>query len=205
MVQPSQDRIGVFLNGSESHQFERPWSYDTDWPRKFERISSVVALEYEEKKNKNRVGKRRDGENAWLMRVAYDLLLPMLEDGQLDLLILHCERHGRYAARGRPEDLNPFQIGLMAIFARWPKSISPQTRERLGKRLWHAARHYVPLEFLTGFIKQLDSVGFERRAAANDIEPGFEAWILREQSRDESDFDRGPLSFDQFRYGSGGR
>lgn len=175
-------------------EFQRPEFDDADWKRLFATIASAIAFEYREKEKKNlqrRKSERRAGANAWLIRVAYDLLLPMLEDGQLELLVAHCERHGRYAARGVPEGLNPFQIGLMAIFARTPQGISPQTRERLGKRLWHAARHYVPLEFVAGFIKQLDSKDLEKRVAHNEIEEGFEEWIFENINKDESILDRG--------------
>lgn len=111
--------------------------------------------------------------------------------------IKDCKRN----PRRKREGLNPFQHGLMALFADAretknvpnPKAISPRDRERIGKELWYAYRHYVPQEFLAGFLKQVRSPDLARRSVEGEIEAGFEEWIINsyaaEMNDDTSGFD----------------
>ena len=57
--------------------------------------------------------------------------------------------------------------------------MSFRQREILGKQLWHAFRHFVPPQFLNGFIAEYGPAANRRRLSDPDyIEPGFRDWII---------------------------
>ena len=187
----NQYRIAIPLTNRGAVVFTRPCGDGAEWQTSFERIANALVREYTERGEGGVSKERRDGATAWLERVAYDLLLPMLEDDQLDTLKAWIAAHGRYSRRSMSPDLNPMQIGLMALFAHEAEAMSSQVRERMSKRLWYASRHYVPVEFLAGFFKQLDSAGLRERIAANEIEATFDSWVVQRRST-ELALDRGP-------------
>lgn len=134
----------------------------------------------------------------WLSTTAYVVVGAMLDQGLEELLKKRIGDRIHHLP-GPRTDLNPFQLGLMALFVDYseakkagtPQAKRPQTRERIGKELWYAYRHYVPAEFLLGFLHQVRSPGLERRSVAGEIEPGFEEWIIRRRPEDEGQYDRG--------------
>lgn len=77
-----------------------------------------------------------------------------------------------------PENANPFQLGLAAIFkAKGPKP-PRMSAERIWKQAWYAHRHFVPSEFLEGFLRQCRATGIQERALSPYIEPGFDQWVI---------------------------
>lgn len=114
------------------------------------------------------------------------------------------DRRGKPDQRGKPAPVNPFQRGLYAVFAvakpqrnRRPvkpaqlgssgstdklplprRGLTPAVRERLGKQMWQAYRHFVPPALINGFVLQI-GVETIRAMAPTDIAPGFEGWIAK--------------------------
>jgi hypothetical protein len=125
--------------------------------------------------------KTTPGPIPWLGKTVYTVLRPMLEAGVKELFNERINEHSRHQ-HGQRSGLNPFQFGLLALFADAPKAMSAAFRERMAKELWYAYRHYVPPEFLLGFLSQVRSPGLARRSADGEIEPGFEQWIIRAHS-----------------------
>lgn len=144
--------------------------------RLFDKAAGAIQAEW--RVRQKTFGRRRD--LGWLEVTCYALLVQMLN---LDLAGLFDERirqHGRYSkgSRGNP---NCFQTGLMALFADDAECLGARDRERMGKRMWRAYRHYVPPVFLLGFLEQ-------QRSGASELEPGFAAWIAERRwcERDDS-------------------
>ena len=49
----------------------------------------------------------------------------------------------------------------------------------MGKQLWYAFRHFVPLPLLDGFLTQCTDRGLKRSTSIKGVvEPGFDEWIL---------------------------
>lgn len=122
----------------------------------------------------------------WLAIVAYRALAPILDAELTGLFDQRIRQHSRHS-RGANNKLNPFQYGLMALFAHDREALSGRDRERIAKKLWYAYRHLVPDVFLLGFLKQVRSVGLAIRAEAGDIEDGFGDWIAKELADPRSD------------------
>lgn len=142
----------------------------------FERACRVIVEEFIGRRAAS-AGRRRDGARAWLLEITYELVAAILDADDRLLLIERSVRFDRYPL-GVPDSGNPFQLGLMAIFAHNPKAVRPQDREYLGKRQWHAYRHYIPPVLIQGFIGQIESKCLEQRASDNYIEDKFERWIV---------------------------
>lgn len=135
---------------------------------------------------------------GWLKRACYTLIAEILALDQADVFEDRIRAHGRYArgARGRP---NIFQTGLMAIFADDRLALNARDRERFGKQLWTAYRHYVPAEFLIGFLSQRDgskpvkSRGKGKSQDPEKLQRDFHEWIIERRSTDDrDDLFRGP-------------
>jgi len=120
--------------------------------------------------------------NSWLKPVCYELVVEFCREDRFDLLEDRIERCGRYS-RGRRGDINVFQTGIMAIFAHAPKALGPRDRERFGKQLWHAFRHYVPSPFINGFIAQYEKSTSHGRIG-RDLDSAFRDWIVSERLND---------------------
>ena len=155
-----------------------PAPFDDD---EFDKLSCTIAREFRHRRQRDR-GERRKAEALdWLTGVAYDVLKHVLDEDLEELIKERIKIHKRHR-RGRVSPANPFQTGLMALFAHDKVldeyACRPQDRERVGKRLWHAYRHFVPQPFVLGFIRQLDGDALLERAARNEIEPGFHDWIV---------------------------
>jgi hypothetical protein len=161
----------------------RLWDYvDSDDPSEFDRASDMVCRKWEARKRS--AGEDRGSRVAWLEGVSYRLLKAIIESDtdNVEQFEQRSSRYGRDRA-GKGASTNLFQRGLMALFAHDPNAITPRDRERIGKRLWHAYRHFVPPEFLAGFLCQIRSAGLLKRAAANEIELGFEDWVAEKLFR----------------------
>ncbi|QYE35246.1 hypothetical protein KZX46_04390 [Polymorphobacter sp. PAMC 29334] len=128
-----------------------------------------------------------DAPNAWLERTCYALVMGYIKSEAEDAFEARIEQYQR-KLRGPRSSGTIFQTALMAITAHQGDAISAGLRERVGKRLWHAYRHYVPPVFLNGFFKQIGSKDLPRRATDEEIEPGFDEWIA-EQLAQETNFD----------------
>lgn len=127
------------------------------------------------------------GANGWLAQVCYQVLVPYIDHGCIDAIEDTLMAYGRYRKR-RNEDLNPFQRGMMALFANPDdaKLITASQRQRTGKAIWYAARHYIPAPLLTGFLTQ---VGVRRLMEVDeeDLEFGFDEWIAQCRARNPGD------------------
>ena len=120
------------------------------------------------------------------------MLHKVLDEELEELFERRIFHHGGYL-QGQHDRLNPFQHGLIALFAHHQAAMPRQTRERIGKELWCAYRHYVPPAFLLGFLGQVRPTGLPRRSIDEVIDPAFEQWIIEQRSREDDNHDaRGP-------------
>lgn len=119
----------------------------------------------------------------WVQTVCYDCLKLLHCNQYAYLLEERISRLGR-AQRGTTQ-VNPFQRGLLAIYAHKPDLMDEGDRSYFGKRLWYAYRHYVPTCFLRGFLHQVWSVRAEQKVDAGDIEPEFAVWVRLQRVADE--------------------
>ena len=125
----------------------------------------------------------------WLQGVTYQFIGLMISNGFDYLFEERIVNFGRKQNSGK--QLNPFQKGLLATFAHDKGILTESQRHRLGIRLWYAYRHYVPHEFLAGFVTQVWSTGADQRAAAESIEPDFVSWVMMERAVDSAPERRG--------------
>lgn len=121
----------------------------------FDRICRLLEREFSNLKSSITVGigGYQGRPNVWLRRMAYMLVSRMIIDDDCDYFddrINNNERRNR-GQKGQP---NVFQTALMAIFAHAPTTLGARDRERFGKQLMFAYHHYVPAEFLEGFLNQ---------------------------------------------------
>lgn len=142
----------------------------------FEQGCKAVAQElYDRHRGK---GEKSD----WVHLVCYEFLSRIVSYQQTFLF------EGRIRGFGRDPkgstQVNPFQRGLLAIFAHEPGLMDEGERVYYGKRLWYAYRHYVPACFVKGFLHQVWSKGSEGRVDSDHIVPGFEQWIWFERAAD---------------------
>ncbi|MCA1653108.1 MAG: hypothetical protein ABR588_04060 [Sphingomicrobium sp.] len=119
----------------------------------------------------------------WTQTVCYDVLRLMISHQHAQLLGDRIARLGR--SKKGPAPVNPFQRGLLAIYAHEKGLMDERDRSYFGKRLWYAYRHYVPTCFLKGFLHQVWSDGAEQRADVGFIEPEFAEWVIFERCNDE--------------------
>jgi hypothetical protein len=116
----------------------------------------------------------------WLRPAAYQLISTCLDYNLQHLLYRRSLAAGRYQ-RGHDQSPNPFQLGLMAIFAEDEYSTKGD-RNELGKLLWYAYRHYVPLCFINGFASQVGAISKDN--SENYLEPEFSDWIVERRLLD---------------------
>lgn len=138
---------------------------------------------------------KRTGEELiqWLQGVAYQLLGHIFDHG-LDFLIDERLRGFNRYSRGNEALANCFQRGLLAVFAHETRYRGPNAaqRSKMGRRLLHAYRHYVPHEFLRGFLSQVGDDQLKAKIESGLIEPGFEEWVVLKRLTDERPDFRGP-------------
>ena len=92
--------------------------------------------------------------NSWLRNLTYRFISHYLNWDALDVLERRANLR-RKVARGRIGDPNPFQIGLSAIFAAEPELLSASSKERMGKEMWFAYRHFIQPKDLRKFLSEI--------------------------------------------------
>lgn len=159
---------------------ESPRGDDAETARLFDRAAHIIQEEWAQRNGP----KQRD--LRWLKRSCYALIAEILDIDREDLFDSRNRRHGRYA-RGKKGTPNAFQSGLMAIFADDRRALNSRDRERFGKQLRLAYRHYVPPEFLIGFLYQHELSG---ETDADHVHRSLYDWIIERRSLDlrESEF-----------------
>lgn len=126
----------------------------------------------------------------WLQRVCYQLIGMMVSHGFNDLFGERVKNYGRKWG-AKSANSNPFHQGLFAIFAHDKGALGAEKRWLFGLRLWYAYRHYVPHEFLMGFLHQVWTNSPEQRVLAGHIEHEFELWVAFSRARDPAADRRG--------------
>lgn len=142
----------------------------------FEEACKEVAAELNVR-DRAKVDKR-----IWSQNVCYPFLSYMIVYGHTAMFEERIGRLGR-DPKGSVR-VNPFQRGLLAVFAHEPGLMDEREREYFGKRLWYAFRHYVPPCFLIGFLHEVWSSDAERKASSGCIESHFEQWIAEKRACD---------------------
>lgn len=157
---------------------ELPAHFDSlDAAQKIEIAAQEISLESSRRKAKRRVKHQSDPWISWVRPVCYRFIDHCLENGLEDHLRSRIRRYGRSTSS---DDI--FSVSLLAIFADDPADFTEADRHKISRQLWYAYRHYVPWQFLNGFLSQLPK--FESQKALSKIEPGFEDWIIMRRSVD---------------------
>lgn len=124
------------------------------------------------------LGRRQSERLQWLRVECYNFLRPVIF--QPDWHSLFAERIALYGHDILPRRgaRNPFQLGLIAIFAHRLHLLTHQERELLGKQLWYACRHFIPPHLLVPFITSVGTSKIRAKADSNEIESAYTAWII---------------------------
>jgi hypothetical protein len=130
-------------------------------------------------KERSRPGLKRD--LSWLAVTAYEVIGELVRNEQDDMFEMRIAENGRHR-RGRIGSPNRFQVGLMALFADDPDAVNARDRERIGKKLWRAYRHYVPPQFLIGFIMQPKG----ELLPGSDLSRDFQDWIIDRRAKESA-------------------
>ena len=149
----------------------------------FEQACKAVALEL----NHRDRGKMEKSE--WIQEICYEFLRRIISYQHTYLFEERINGYDR-DPKGSTH-VNPFQRGLLAVFADEPGLMDDGDRAYYGKRLWYAYRHYVPPCFLKGFLHQVWERGAEHRVDKDHIVPEFEQWIWFERAEDPCPETRG--------------
>lgn len=175
---------------------------------KFDELCHRIVQQFQVMKPKQSISsnskkRKRPGRstyNSWVKQICYEVILVMLYEDQVGLFNRRIRKYSRHAASEKNK-INIFQTGIIAIFAHDKKIMGPRDRERFGKELMYAFRHYIPVEFLDGFIRQCSSsnLSIARRLKNSDLEKQFENWIVGERSREEDQSEFEGLSLEEWR------
>lgn len=153
--------------------------------RLFEQASVAIAREWQARGSAT--AKRR----RWLEKVCYEFISLILEHDFEELIDARIRKFQR-GKRGKASSANPFHRGLLAIFAHDKnRLLSDKDRHYLGNRLWYAYRHYVPAEFVIGFLMEVWNSGGAERLRTNAIEPDFREWVIIQRASNEATGSRG--------------
>jgi hypothetical protein len=148
----------------------------------FEDASKIVSAEWHARLKAGHECRR------WIQNVGYGLLARTIENGFANVFDERIRRVGR---RSPSLEVNPFKRGLLALFAHDKGAMDDRERDYFGKRLWYAYRHYVPQPFLLGFLAEVWNDKRMRQAPRDQIEAGFEDWVILERANDERSETRG--------------
>lgn len=155
--------------------------------RLFDKVSMAIQKhwnEYGPAHQSTPPGQRKKKRDLrWLKVTSYTVLAEILCLELEEVFEHRIKKHRRYP-RGQRGDPNPFQLGLMALFAEQPDILNSRDRERLGKQLWQAHRHYVPPTFLLGFLSQLEGKAPGPKLVGSDLLRDFKDWIIERRAID---------------------
>lgn len=118
-----------------------------------------------------RIDKHDQKRRPLLERRVYELGEHLIAHGLIDEFL-----EGRLklmSNRGRSKRPNPFSQLLRVIFYKEANSPDRRLISSSGRRLYHAYWHFVPPEFLSGF---LDSAGANPKLGT--IQAGYERWVM---------------------------
>lgn len=149
---------------------------DKNWAMAIEEAAHKICLESAKQKEMRRAGDLRSW-LSWVRPICYRFIVHCIEHGCMDDLRRRIRRYNRQT---NSEDL--FSVCLLAIFAEDSANFTESDRYRISRQLWYAYRHYVPWQFLNGFLSQLHN--FENQKMLSRIERGFEDWIVQRRSVD---------------------
>ena len=130
-----------------------------------------ICLELARRKALGEIGNVRE----WLRPLCYRFICHFYDNGLMPLFSKRLSRYSRYT---KTDDI--FSYGLMAIFAEDKANFTEQDRYKYNRQMYYTFRHYVPWEFVNGFIHNLHD--FEKKKNLATIEDGFEDWIVRMRS-----------------------
>lgn len=168
----------------------------------FDKLSKVIVSHFlSEQLAAKAHSSRKTFSYVSLKRNCYVAISEILLQGHKSIFELRLRQYARYSRR-RFDGLNPFQRGLLAIFAHdtardnsrskvsddKPKELlSAKNRHIFGQQMWQAFRHYVPPEFLNGFVWETGG-SVARPFGRHDgfIMEDYEEWVIREFLNDES-------------------
>ncbi len=131
----------------------------------------------EDKNAKGGKHKKESDLAKWIRPVCYRFIIHCEKQGLLENLYSRIKSYGRYTDK---EEL--FSRALLAIFAEDRANFTETDRRRYNRQLWYAYRHYVPWEFLNGFITTVQD--FDKKKSLATIENGFAEWIIMNRTND---------------------
>lgn len=117
---------------------------------------------------------------SWFRPVSYRFVCHIIDEGFEDEILARIKKYKRYT-----ESENVFSRYLLGIFAEDQANFTESDRHRMSRQLWYAYRHYVPWNFLNGFLLQLKD--FDVQSDLLRIEPGFEDWIIERRALSPED------------------
>lgn len=127
--------------------------------------------------------KHKTEARSWLTKVAYQLVGQTVLQGHSRVISRRIRNYDRRDYR--PHDHTAiFQRGLLAIFAHNKAGPDHRLRNWIGSRLWLAFRHYVPAQFLTGFLYENASWSDSYTSREGWVIPDFSAWVLAHRASD---------------------
>lgn len=146
--------------------------------------------------------------NDWVKRICYRMIELHLQEERFYELNDRIAKNERQL-RGITGDPNPFQTGLLAIFAhnpkiqrpskkvpqenKWVEVMGARDRERFGKQLFYAYRHFIPADRLSRFIAFSYSHREHTKLPFDFIDPLFNAHVAHHLANAEVDIEyRGP-------------
>ena len=179
-------KIVIARHGEEEKFVELPMSPDDQEAEELiEAAAHAICIESVNIKNARRSGDpAQDPWAEWVRPVCYRFIEHCIAQSLEDHLNKRLARYRRYTDS---EDI--FSRYLLAIFAEDAVNFTESDRYRLSWELWYAYRHYVPWQFLNGFIINLKN--FSKQKALNRIEAGFSDWIALHRSANPDVSSRG--------------
>lgn len=108
---------------------------------------------------------------AALERTIYELVEHLIAHDVLDDALER--RKTKLSRRGAPGRPNPFRSVLRAVFDGERQGPTDDQRSRMSRRLLSAYWHFIPPEFLTGFLHDLG-----HNPKNNAIQPRYENWLV---------------------------
>lgn len=168
----------------------------------FDSLSKEIVSEFLSERVAAKAHSSRKTVNyARLKKTCYTVIGEILVQGHENLFELRLRQYSRYSRR-QFQHLNPFQRGLLAIFAHdtgrdktrpkvlddKPKEmLSAKNRHTFGHQMWQAFRHYVPPEFFNGFVWET-SGGVANPIGNHDgwIYQSYQDWVIRHRAVDRN-------------------